>query len=65
MKHQASFAALLLLSSMPAYAYLDPATGSIIIQALLAGLVGALLAGKIFFAQIKSYFSRLFFFRKE
>ena len=41
-------------------AYLDPGTGSMIIQALIAGLVGAAFAIKIFWHKIKSGLARLF-----
>jgi len=41
-------------------AYIDPGTGSLIIQMVLAVLVGAGFAIKIFWANIKSFFSRLF-----
>ena len=41
-------------------AYIDPGTGSLIIQMVLAVLVGAGFAVKIFWANIKSFFSRLF-----
>jgi len=41
-------------------AYIDPGTGSLILQILLAILVGAGFAVKIFWANIKSFFSRLF-----
>lgn len=39
-----------------AYAYLDPGTGSMILQALIAGLMGALVTIKIYWARIKSFF---------
>lgn len=41
-------------------AYLDPGTGSIILQGLLAGLAAAAAAGSIFWKRIKSAFSSLF-----
>lgn len=43
-----------------AHAYLDPGTGSYIFQLLMAGLLGALLALKIFWRNIKTYISNLF-----
>jgi hypothetical protein len=43
-----------------AQAYLDAGTGSIIFQALIGGLAGALFALKIFWNQIKGFFKRLF-----
>ena len=33
---------------MPAYAYLDPGTGSMILQVLLGGFAGLALAGKLY-----------------
>jgi len=41
-------------------AYLDPGTGSIILQVLIAGLCGGLFAIKLFWRQIKSFFKNLF-----
>ncbi len=41
-------------------AYIDPGTGSLIIQMLLAVLVGAGFAIKIFWTNIKSFFSKVF-----
>ncbi len=41
-------------------AYIDPGTGSLIIQILLAVLVGAGFAVKIFWTKIKSFFSKVF-----
>jgi len=35
-------------SAMPAYAYLDPGTGSMILQVLLGGAAGLALAGKLY-----------------
>jgi O-antigen/teichoic acid export membrane protein len=42
------------------HAYLDAGTGSIIVQAVLGALVGALVAIKLFWNQIKAFLSRLF-----
>ena len=41
-------------------AYLDPGTGSMILQALIAGLVGAAFAIKMFWHKITSGLARLF-----
>lgn len=35
-------------SSTPAYAYLDPGTGSMILQILLGGVAGVALVGKLY-----------------
>jgi len=43
-----------------ALAYLDPGTGSFIVQIVVAGVAGAAFAIKIFFRQIKNFISRVF-----
>ena len=43
-----------------AYAYLDPGTGSIILQGLLAAVAGALVAGKLYWARTKAFLSSKF-----
>jgi hypothetical protein len=43
-----------------ASAYIDPGTGSLIVQAIIAGIAGGLFAIKTFWRQIKSFFSNLF-----
>lgn len=44
-------------SSRPAFAYLDPATGSMILQAILGGVAGAMVVGRVYWHKIKSFFS--------
>jgi hypothetical protein len=53
---------LLLLVFTPcfAYAYLDPGTGSYILQIIIAALFGALFALKRYWYQVKSFLSGLF-----
>lgn len=46
--------------SREAYAYLDPGSGSYIVQMFIAAVVASLFAIKMFFAQIKDFFVRLF-----
>lgn len=46
-------------------AYLDPGTGSFIIQILVAGLFGMLLVLKLFWNSIKIFFSNLFTRNKD
>jgi hypothetical protein len=41
--------------SPPAYAYLDPGTGSILLQVILGGIAGALVAGKLYWSKIKRF----------
>ena len=43
-----------LLGTSPAYAYLDPGTGGMILQLLLGGFAGALVVGKLYFSKIKA-----------
>ena len=43
-----------------AYAYIDPGSGSYILQLLIAGLLGAAFAVKIYWKRIKAFFSSLF-----
>ncbi len=42
----------------PAYAYLDPGTGSMLLQLLLGGVAGALVVGKLYWHRIKVFFGR-------
>ena len=44
----------------PAYAYLDPGTGSYIFQLLIAGVVGLAFVIKVFWGRIKGFFGGLF-----
>ena len=43
-----------------ACAYIDPGTGSYILQMLIAGAVGSLFAIKMFWRNIKNFFGNLF-----
>lgn len=40
------------MMSQPAYAYLDPGTGSMILQILLGGIAGAALAGRFYWNKL-------------
>jgi hypothetical protein len=44
--------------AIPMFAYLDPGTGSMIIQLLLGGVAGAMVVGKLYWQRFKSFFSR-------
>jgi hypothetical protein len=50
-----SFAA----GTAPAYAYLDPGTGSMLLQAILGGIAGVVIAGKLYWGKIRDWISRL------
>ena len=49
-------ALLILCFPRPLAAYLDPGSGSFLLQVLVAGLLGASFAVKRFWGSIKSYF---------
>jgi hypothetical protein len=53
----AGFAAMLSLSA-PAHAYIDPATGSIILQATIGAVAGATLFFRTSLYKVKALFSR-------
>ena len=40
----------------PAFAYLDPGTGSMMLQLLLGGVAGALVVGNLYWQRIKAFF---------
>ena len=40
----------------PAHAYLDPGTGSMILQILLGGVAGVLVVGRLYWHRIKEFF---------
>jgi hypothetical protein len=49
--------AVLAVWPSPAVAYLDPGTGSMILQGIIGVVAGALVALKIYWVKIKSLFS--------
>ena len=55
----ALIAAGILLWAAPAYAYLDPATGSILLQGLLAGVAGLIVVLRLYWARLTAFFRRL------
>ncbi len=48
--------AFLVVSTAPAYAYLDPGTGSMILQAIATAGIGAMLYFAWFWRKIKNFF---------
>lgn len=52
-------AACLLAGSGPAHAYLDPTTGSILLQGLLAGIAGVVVLLRLYWARLKAFFRSL------
>lgn len=51
-------ALLLLVSTRPAEAYLDPGTGSMVLQAVIAAIAAAAVALKLYWTRLKSLFGR-------
>ena len=51
---------LILCSVSKAHAYIDPGTGSYIIQVIIGGLLGAAFALKVYWEKVRAYFSKLF-----
>ena len=49
---------VIIILAPDAHAYIDPSTGSYILQILLAGLLGALFTLKIFWKNVKDFLSR-------
>jgi len=43
----------------PAFAYLDPGTGSILLQGLIASVAGALVVGRLYWQRVKNFFAGL------
>lgn len=52
--------ALFLSMAAPAFAYLDGATGSMILQALIGGVATAAVFGRMYIAKVKAFFVRGF-----
>jgi hypothetical protein len=51
---------LLVAWSYDAYAYLDPGTGSYVLQVAIAGIISVLFILKIFWRRVVAFFSGLF-----
>ena len=51
-------ALLIFINPVYVYAYLDPGTGSMLIQMLIGGVVAAMFTIKIYWYQLKSFMKR-------
>ena len=51
---------ILLICAHDAYAYMDPGTGSYLFQLLMASILGALFAIKMYWKSLKVFFKNLF-----
>ncbi len=54
----AGIAFLIMCWEQPAYAYLDPGAGSLILQVLMGGLAGAAVVGKVYWKSLMARFGR-------
>ena len=57
-KQRIGIAVVLLMGSAPAFAYIDPGTGSALIQGLIAGIAAVSIAAKLYWHRIVKFFSR-------
>ncbi len=48
----------LLLTTSPAHAYLDPGTGSMLLQGLIAAVAGVMVTARMYWHKIKGFFGR-------
>ncbi len=48
-----------LASTMPAHAYIDPATGTLIVQSLIGGIAAAATLAGVYIAKVRAFFNRL------
>ena len=51
---------VILICAHDAYAYMDPGTGSYLFQLLMASILGALFAIKMYWKSLKVFFKNLF-----
>jgi hypothetical protein len=49
-----------LLEAGPARAYLDPGTGSMMLQALLGGIAGAMVVGRLYWHRLRAFVTSWF-----
>ena len=58
LKQPFAFAAIFLAASAvsPAYAYLDPGTGSMMLQLMLGGVAGLMVVGKLYLRKAQDFF---------
>lgn len=51
---------VIVMLSRDAYGYLDPGTTNYVVQLLIAGVLGALFAIKVYWLKVRSFFAGLF-----
>ncbi|MDB5619752.1 hypothetical protein [Tardiphaga sp.] len=55
---------LFVLFTTPAYAYLDPGTGSIVAQVIIAAMLGVLFQGKMLWRRLRGFVAAMYHRRK-
>jgi hypothetical protein len=53
-----ALAVLLLALATPAHAYIDPSSGSLVLQMILGGIAGALVAVRLYWKRLTGLFGR-------
>jgi hypothetical protein len=51
---------VILFLTGPAWAYLDPGTGSMMLQLLLGGVAGAMVVGKLYWQRLREFVTSVF-----
>jgi hypothetical protein len=54
-----------LFFARPAWAYLDPGTGSMMLQLLLGGIAGAMVVGKVYWHRVRGFVTSRFSDRSD
>lgn len=57
-KQRLGIACVLLIGSAPAFAYIDPGTGSALIQGLIAAIAAVSITAKLYWHRIVNFISR-------
>lgn len=55
----------LAMLTQPAYAYLDPGTGSLLLQGIIGGIAASITVLSLYYNRVKAAFARLFKKREE
>ncbi len=55
MRHVLMLTFSMMLISTPAFAYIDPGTGSFLVQGIIAAVIGIGVTGKLYWSKIKAF----------
>ena len=59
------FVLCLAVLTQPAYAYLDPGTGSLLLQGIIGGIAASVTVVSLYYGRMKAAFSRMMHKRKD